>query len=58
VFPPQPMVGQIRAVLQKYAQSGGKFQEVVIEDTGHTPYLEKPAEFNAAFHKHLQANQT
>ena len=58
VFPAQPMISQTRAVLQKYAQSGGKFQEVVIEDTGHTPYLEKPAEFNTAFHKHLQANQT
>src|SRR5258708_2175019 len=58
VFPAQPMVSQTRAVLQKYAQSGGKYQEVVIEDAGHTPYLEKPAEFNAAFHKHLHANQT
>jgi pimeloyl-ACP methyl ester carboxylesterase len=53
VFPPQPMVGQTRAVLEKYAQSGGKYRELVIEDTGHTPYIEKPAEFNAAFHAHI-----
>lgn len=53
VFPPQPMVGQTRAVLEQYAAAGGSFREVVIEDTGHTPYIEKPAEFNAALHAHL-----
>jgi pimeloyl-ACP methyl ester carboxylesterase len=54
VFPPQPMVGQIRAVLEKYARSGGKYREMVIQDAGHTPYIEKPEEFNAAFHANLQ----
>ena len=53
VFPPQPMVGQTRAVLEQYAKHGGQFEEIVLPDTGHTPYLEKPAEFNAAFHAHL-----
>jgi pimeloyl-ACP methyl ester carboxylesterase len=52
-YPPQPMVGQIRAVLEKYAAAGGTFEEVVIEDAGHVPFLEKPEEFNAVFHKHL-----
>jgi pimeloyl-ACP methyl ester carboxylesterase len=54
VFPPQPMVSQTRAVLDKYVAAGGKSQEVVIQDTGHSPYIEKPAEFNAVFHAHLQ----
>jgi hypothetical protein len=53
VFPPQPMVGQTRAVLEQYAKQGGHFEEVVLEDTGHTPFIERPAEFNAAFHTHL-----
>lgn len=53
VFPSQPMVSQTRHVLEKYAQAGGSFKEVVIEDTGHTPYVEKPAEFNQAFHAHI-----
>jgi pimeloyl-ACP methyl ester carboxylesterase len=53
VFPAQPMVSQTRAVLQEYARSGGKYEELVIQDTGHTPYIEKPDEFNAAFHAHL-----
>ncbi|MCB0037540.1 MAG: alpha/beta hydrolase [Anaerolineales bacterium] len=52
--PAQPMVGQTRAVLEQYAANGGTFQEVVIEGTGHTPYVEKPAEFNTSFHQLLQ----
>jgi pimeloyl-ACP methyl ester carboxylesterase len=54
VFPPQPMVGQTRAVLEKYAASGGSYQEVVIEDAGHLPFIEKPEEFNRAFHAHIK----
>ena len=53
VFPSQPMVSQTRAVLEQYAAAGGSFEEVVIEDTGHTPYVEKPDEFNRIFHKHI-----
>jgi pimeloyl-ACP methyl ester carboxylesterase len=54
VYPPQPMVGQIRHFLERYAAAGGRFREVQLADCGHTPYLEKPEEFNAAFHAHLQ----
>lgn len=54
VFPPQPMIAQTRAVLEKYQENGGSFSEVIIEDTGHTPYIEKPDEFNSHFHKHIQ----
>ena len=53
VYPPQPMLGQIRAVLAKYAAAGGSYEEVVIEDTGHVPFIEKPKEFNAVFHGHI-----
>jgi pimeloyl-ACP methyl ester carboxylesterase len=55
-YPPQPMVGQTRAVLEAYAAAGGAYQEVVIEDTGHTPYIERPDAFNQAFHAHLAAH--
>lgn len=55
VFPPQPMLAQTRDVLQKYAAAGGAFQEVVIDDCGHAPYLEQPAEFNNHFHAHICA---
>jgi hypothetical protein len=53
VYPSQPMLSQIRAVLDKYASMGGSYQEVVIEDAAHAPYLEQLETFNAVFHKHL-----
>jgi pimeloyl-ACP methyl ester carboxylesterase len=55
VYPSQPMVGQTRAVLEEYQRAGGAFTEAVIEDTGHSPYIEKPDEFNRLFHTHLTA---
>jgi pimeloyl-ACP methyl ester carboxylesterase len=53
VFPPQPMVSQTRAVLEKYKAKGGNGQEVKVEDCGHTAYIEKPEVFNSHFHKHI-----
>ena len=53
IYPPQPMLDQTRAVLDKYAGLGGSYEEVVLQDAGHTAWLEKPDEFNAAFHKHI-----
>ena len=44
--PPQPMLRQIRTVLENYRKKGGIFRERVIQDAGHTPFLEKPDEFN------------
>lgn len=54
VYPSQPMVGQTRAVLEQYQAAGGSFSEEVIEDTGHTPYIEQPEQFNALLHKFIQ----
>ncbi len=53
VYPPQPMIGQTRAVLDKYTDAGGSYKEVVIKNSGHVPFIDKPDEFNAVFHKHL-----
>lgn len=49
VFPPQPMVSQTRAVLERYQANGGSYQEVVIADTAHSPHIEEPEAFLAAF---------
>lgn len=54
VYPPQPMVGQTRNVLEQYKAKGGSYEEVVIADTGHSPYIEKPEEFMATFTKVLK----
>jgi len=54
VYPPQPMVGQTRHVLAQYTAQGGAYDEVVIADAGHTPFVEKPAEFMAALMRILK----
>lgn len=47
VFPAQPMVGQTRGVLERYREAGGAFTEVVLDDVGHSPHVERPEEFVA-----------
>jgi pimeloyl-ACP methyl ester carboxylesterase len=54
VYPPQPMVGQTRNVLEQYKAKGGSYEEVVMTDTAHSPYIEKPDEFMAEFVKVLK----
>ncbi len=58
VFPAQPMVRQTRAVLERYRANGGRYEEHVIADTGHTPYIEKPQEFVALLLQHLAQSET
>ena len=45
LFPPQPMVGQLRAVLNDYASAGGSYREQVLAGCGHSPHLEQPTAF-------------
>jgi pimeloyl-ACP methyl ester carboxylesterase len=45
VYPPQPMVSQIRAVLEEYSAGGGNYREEVIADCGHTPHIERADAF-------------
>ncbi|MCR2812506.1 alpha/beta hydrolase [Microbacterium sp. zg.Y1090] len=46
--PAQAMVTQTRDVLGAYAQGGGDVVEVALEGVGHSPHLERPAEFRQA----------
>ncbi|MDF2695550.1 MAG: Alpha/beta hydrolase fold protein [Labilithrix sp.] len=43
--PPQPMVAQTRALLDRYREGGGEAREVALPDVGHSPFLEAPALF-------------
>ena len=54
LFPPQPMVSQTRAVLDRFAARGGRYREVVLSDCGHSPHIEQPEAFRAAFFSFLQ----
>jgi pimeloyl-ACP methyl ester carboxylesterase len=47
--PPQPMVGQMRALLEQYVVNGGSYSEVVLSECGHSPHIERPAEFLETF---------
>ena len=53
VYPHQPMLAQTRATLDRYEAEGGSYREVVIEDSGHVAFIEKPREFCGAFHAHI-----
>jgi pimeloyl-ACP methyl ester carboxylesterase len=49
IYPPQPMVSQIRALLDEYVVSGGSYREEVFADCGHSPHIEKPDAFRKVF---------
>lgn len=54
IYPPQPMVSQTRHILDQYKSKGGSYEEFVITDTGHSPFIEKPDEVMTAFKKVLK----
>lgn len=53
-YPPQPMMDQIRKVLDDYTERGGSYEEVAVEGSGHVPFLTHQYEFNSAFHAYLE----
>jgi len=47
--PPQPMVTQMRALLDAYKERGGQYTELVFDHCGHSPHIEYPGKFLEAF---------
>jgi pimeloyl-ACP methyl ester carboxylesterase len=45
VYPPQPMIAQVRAVLDRYQERGGRYREEIFAGCGHSPHVEQPALF-------------
>jgi pimeloyl-ACP methyl ester carboxylesterase len=56
IFPPQPMVSQLYALLDTYHRRGGIYQEVVL-NCGHSPHIEKPKAFRQAFLRFLEISK-
>lgn len=55
VFPPQRMLFQTRAVLDRYRAAGGNYREEVLAGVGHFPYTQEPDAFAALLADHLEA---
>jgi pimeloyl-ACP methyl ester carboxylesterase len=53
VFPPQPMVSQIRRVLTEYREAGGRFQMEWFEGSGHGPLIDAAPRFRDIFFSFL-----
>jgi pimeloyl-ACP methyl ester carboxylesterase len=48
-FPPQPMVGQIRSVLERYREAGGRAEMEMFESSGHFPPIDAAERWSALF---------
>jgi pimeloyl-ACP methyl ester carboxylesterase len=52
-YPSQPMMDQIRTLLEDYRAQGGHCDEIAVQGAGHVPFMSHPAAFNEAFHNLL-----
>jgi pimeloyl-ACP methyl ester carboxylesterase len=52
-YPPQPMVRQIRDVLDQYAAAGGSVQTELFAESGHGPFLDAEDEWIEVFSSFL-----
>ena len=48
-FPPQPMVTQIRTVLDRYAAAGGAVRTQMFDGSGHGPHIDAAEQWRAVF---------
>ncbi len=51
------MLGQIRRVLDRYAEAGGEYREVAIDGAAHVPFITAPDEYDQAFHAFLEEHR-
>jgi hypothetical protein len=49
VFPPQPMVTQLRALFERYRAAGGRVAMEMFEGSGHFPPIDAAERWRALF---------
>lgn len=49
IYPPQPMVAQIRDVLEQYRAAGGRVEIEIFEGSGHSPNIDAAERWEARF---------
>jgi pimeloyl-ACP methyl ester carboxylesterase len=54
-FPPQPMVSQIRAVLERYAEAGGSVRSELLAGSGHGPIFDNAERWSQIFFDFLDS---
>ncbi|MFC5138133.1 alpha/beta fold hydrolase [Actinomycetospora rhizophila] len=55
VFPPQPMVAQIRDVLEAYRAAGGRAEIEIFTGSGHGPHVDAAERWSATFFAFLES---
>ncbi len=53
VFPPQPLLTEVTFALDQYEQFGGSVTRCQMAQVGHTPYLERPLDFQTILKEQL-----
>lgn len=56
-YPPQPMLAQIRALLDRYQANGGHYREEILPNCGHSSHIEHPDAFIALLERHIHVSQ-
>ena len=56
-FPPQPMVAQIRSVLERYREAGGRAEIERFEGSGHFPPIDATDRWSALFFDFLASTE-
>lgn len=54
-FPPQPMVSQIRDVLERYAGNGGRVETEMMDGSGHGPHIDAAESWSETFFAFLES---
>ena len=54
-FPPQPMVTQIRDVLERYAANGGRVEMEMLAGSGHGPHIDAADRWSEIFFAFLES---